>query len=347
MAPSLQSRASESPAEWHSSWTICNYCITQPPVGGDMHSLGLSVVGTAILSLAAYMIGSLLTTRSNLHQLGLSAAAHPRLWRQRGLNATLWISQSNASVQRHIDSIPVPSAPRGPPGAPPASVASLHDGGRWHAQQTASERHDDAEGNMLHARNSGFESAGGKTDWDGYCGRPRVTCTVAHRGNCSLEMPVSRRAQIFCGPKLAVPPAVECGAEYRLTLWATTDARWVRKSKPENRIGHHSHLLLTIKANGVGGTCGFKADEYLWVCAQSVNLVRGGRWVKLDGLFQFGYGPAGNATSQRPPATPHKKIGHGPAFHVEGIDPVERERARARERERGGGRVRERERELY
>jgi len=69
--------------------------------------------------------------------------------------------------------------------------------------------------------------------------------------------------------------------------------------------------------------------------------------VKLDGLFQFGYGPAGNATSQRPPATPHKKIGHGPAFHVEGIDPVERERARARERERGGGRVRERERELY
>ena len=51
-----------------------------PLVGQRGRTLGLSVVGTAIPSLTAYLIGSLLKSRSNLYQLGRSAAAHPRLW---------------------------------------------------------------------------------------------------------------------------------------------------------------------------------------------------------------------------------------------------------------------------
>ena len=52
-----------------------------PLVGQRGRTLGLSVVGTAIPSLTAYLIGSLLKSRSNLYQLGRSAAAHPRLCR--------------------------------------------------------------------------------------------------------------------------------------------------------------------------------------------------------------------------------------------------------------------------
>jgi len=81
--------------------------------------------------------------------------------------------------------------------------------------------------------------------------------------------------------------------------------------------------MLMIKANGVQKTCNFKSEEFLFVCAQSVNLATGGRWIKLDGLFQFGYGvgdpKSPKGVSNLPPANP-KQIGNGPSFHVDGID---------------------------
>jgi hypothetical protein len=72
--------------------------------------------------------------------------------------------------------------------------------------------------------------------------------------------------------------------------------------------------MLNVKANGVQRTCNFKSEEFLFVCAQSVNLATGGRWVKLDGLIQFGYGDGDS-----PPAN-QKQIGPGPSFHVDGVD---------------------------
>lgn len=81
--------------------------------------------------------------------------------------------------------------------------------------------------------------------------------------------------------------------------------------------------MLMIKANGVQRTCDFRSAEFLHVCAQSVNLATGGRWVKLDGMFQFGYGVSDprslNSVSDLPPAKA-KQIGNGPSFHVDGLD---------------------------
>ena len=62
------------------------------------------------------------------------------------------------------------------------------------------------------------------------------------------------------------------------------------QSRPTTGLGYHSHFRLTIKANGVQKTCGFKSEEFLIMSCQTVNMAAGGRWVKLDGKFQFGYG---------------------------------------------------------
>lgn len=81
--------------------------------------------------------------------------------------------------------------------------------------------------------------------------------------------------------------------------------------------------MLMIKANGVQRTCNFKSEEFLFVCAQSVNLATGGRWIKLDGLFQFGYGvsnPDSPQSDSNPPPVKGKQIGNGPSFHVDGLD---------------------------
>jgi len=40
-------------------------------------------------------------------------------------------------------------------------------------------------------------------------------------------------------------------------------------------------------------------------------MATGGRWVKLDGKFQFGYGRESK-----------NQIGKGPSFHLDGIDQV-------------------------
>ena len=70
-------------------------------------------------------------------------------------------------------------------------------------------------------------------------------------------------------------------------MWVTTSINWERKSAKEKRIGHHSHFLLVIKKNGLGGRCSFSSSqEFMWISAQSVNLAKGGKWLHLDGIVQ-------------------------------------------------------------
>ena len=70
-------------------------------------------------------------------------------------------------------------------------------------------------------------------------------------------------------------------------MWVTTSINWERKSAKEKRIGHHSHFLLVIKKNGLGGRCSFSSpQEFMWISAQSVNLAKGGKWLHLDGIVQ-------------------------------------------------------------
>ena len=100
------------------------------------------------------------------------------------------------------------------------------------------------EENLITSRNADFENADGRNEWSGYCGNPRVTREVAHTGNRSLCFPASAGKQMFCAPKLNLPRNLLCGMEYRLTLWVTVDATWVRKSKPESRVGHHRYSVM-------------------------------------------------------------------------------------------------------
>jgi hypothetical protein len=100
------------------------------------------------------------------------------------------------------------------------------------------------EENLIASRNADFENADGRNEWSGYCGNPRVTREVAHTGNRSLCFPASAGKQMFCAPKLNLPRNLLCGMEYRLTLWVTIDATWVRKSKPESRVGHHRYICM-------------------------------------------------------------------------------------------------------
>jgi len=94
--------------------------------------------------------------------------------------------------------------------------------------------------NLLARRNADFENADGKNDWSGWCGNPRVSRDVAHSGNASLLFPSANKKQaMFCAPKLNLPHTLWCGQEYRLSMWVTTDASWVRKSRPKSAIGHH------------------------------------------------------------------------------------------------------------
>jgi len=151
-----------------------------------------------------------------------------------------------------------------------------------------------------------------KPDWGGYCGTPYVSHSVARTGNSSLVFTgeyESVRSRLFCAPKLEFPSTLLCGREYWLTLWVTTDRAWVRKSRPTTRLGYH--FRLTIKANGVQKTRGFKSEEFVIMSCQTVNMATGGRWVKLDGKFQFGYGRESK-----------NQIGKGPSFHLDGIDQV-------------------------
>ena len=107
------------------------------------------------------------------------------------------------------------------------------------AAAPAAEGHRDGERNLLARRNADFENVDGKNDWRGYCGNPRVTHDVAHSGNASLLFPAANKKQaMFCAPKLNLPSALQCGQEYRLSMWVTT-ASWVRKTRPKSGIGHH------------------------------------------------------------------------------------------------------------
>ena len=139
-----------------------------------------------------------------------------------------------------------------------------------------------------------------------------MSSSVAHTGSSSLLYSATKRKQaIWCAPLLQFPKGMKCGVVYRLSMWVTTSKSWTRKSFKKKRIGHHSHFLLAAKKNGVGKRCGFSSNnEFGWISAQSVNLATNGRWVKLDGLVQFGYAP--NVIG--------KDAGVGHQFHVEGID---------------------------
>ena len=210
-----------------------------------------------------------------------------------------------------VSNKPVPNKPFSTPSTSTTPDASIPDSfdSEWIAslsQPVPNKLH-----NLLQPEDSTFESSIG--NWAGYCGAPKLsTSNIAHSGQYSLLYPASnRKSAIWCAPLLKFPKHMKCGVIYRLSMYVTTNAQWHRKSPSEQRVGHHSHFLLVAKKNGVGSRCKFKSrEEFSWISAQSVNLATEGRWIKLDGLIQFGYDTNVVGTD----------AGFGHQFHVEGID---------------------------
>ena len=210
-----------------------------------------------------------------------------------------------------VSNKPVPNKPFSTPSTSTTPDASIPDSfdSEWVAslsQPVPNKLH-----NLLQPEDSTFESSIG--NWAGYCGAPKLsTSNIAHSGQYSLLYPASnRKSAIWCAPLLKFPKHMKCGVIYRLSMYVTTNAQWHRKSPSEQRVGHHSHFLLVAKKNGVGSRCKFKSrEEFSWISAQSVNLATEGRWIKLDGLIQFGYDT--NVVG--------RDAGFGHQFHVEGID---------------------------